>query len=46
MMLQANSLPDPTLMLEHFKLVLDGRVSPWLMWEKHPVTLLAAGLAA
>jgi nitrogen regulatory protein PII-like uncharacterized protein len=46
MMLQANSLPDPTLMLEHFKLVLDGRVSPWLMWEKHPVTLLGTGLAA
>ena len=28
MMLQANSLPDPTLMLEHFKLVLDGPRQP------------------
>ena len=45
MMLQANSLPDPTLMLEHFKLVLDGRVSPWLLWEKHPVALVGDGLA-
>ena len=33
-------------MLEHLKLVLDGRVSPWLMWEKHPVSLAATGLLA
>ena len=46
MMLQANALPDPTLMAEHLKLVLDGRVSPWLMWEKHPVSLLGTGLVA
>jgi hypothetical protein len=46
MMLQASSLPDPTLMLEHLKLVLDGRVSPWLMWEKHPVSLVGTGLLA
>jgi hypothetical protein len=46
MMLQANSIPDPTLMLEHLKLVLDGRISPWLMWEKHPVSLLGTGFAA
>jgi hypothetical protein len=39
MMLQASSLPDPAVMLEHVSLVLDGRVSPWLMWEKHPATL-------
>jgi hypothetical protein len=44
MMLQATSLPDPTLMLEHLKLVLNGRVSPWLMWEKHPVSLATAGV--
>jgi hypothetical protein len=46
MMLQADSLPDPTLMLEHLKLVLHGRVSPWLMWEKHPVSLAATGVLA
>jgi hypothetical protein len=46
MMLQANSLPDPTLMLEHVKLVLDGRVSPWLLWEKDPVALVGTGLLA
>ena len=31
-------------MLEHLKLVLHGRVSPWLMWEKHPVSLAATGV--
>jgi len=46
MMLQADSLPDPTLVLEHLKLVLQGRVNPWLMWEKHPVSLAATGLLA
>jgi hypothetical protein len=46
MMLQANSLPDPSLLLEHVKLALEGRVSPWLIWEKHPVSLLGAGLVA
>ena len=44
MMLQANSLPDPTLMLEHVKLVLNGRVSPWLLWEKDPVALAGTGV--
>ena len=46
MMLQAQSLPDPTLMLEHLKLVLHGRVSPWLMWERHPVALAATAVLA
>ena len=36
MMLQASSMPDPNLMMEHLRLVLDGRVSPLLLWEKHP----------
>ena len=43
MMLQASSLPDPNLMLEHVQLVLDGRVSPLLLWEKHPVALAGNG---
>jgi hypothetical protein len=46
MMLQANSMPDPTVMLEHARLVLDGRVSPWLLWEKHPATLVVTVLLA
>lgn len=46
MMLQASSLPDPTLMMEHAKLVLDGRVSPRLLWEKHPAPLVGALVVA
>jgi nitrogen regulatory protein PII-like uncharacterized protein len=46
MMLQANSMPDPTLMMEHLRLVLDGRVSPLLLWEKHPATLVATPFLA
>jgi hypothetical protein len=44
MMLQASSLPDPALAMEHLRLVLDGRVSPWLLWEKHTVSVAIAGL--
>jgi len=33
-------------MLEHVKLVLDGRVSPWLLWEKDPAALVGTGLLA
>ena len=46
MMLQASSMPDPNRMLEHLRLVLDGRVSPLLLWEKHPVTLVATPFLA
>ena len=31
-------------MLEHLRLVLDGRVSPLLLWEKHPVVAGGHGL--
>ena len=33
-------------MLAHTRLVLDGRVSPLLLWEKHGVVLAAAALLA
>ena len=33
-------------MLEHVRLVLDGRVSPLLLWEKHPVLLVATAFLA
>ncbi|HZT48487.1 MAG TPA: hypothetical protein VFA64_10980 [Hyphomicrobiaceae bacterium] len=46
MMLQASSLPDPAAMLEHLNLVVDGRVSPWLIWEKHPATLAGTAVLA
>ena len=46
MMLQASTVPDPTVLLEHAQLVLDGRVKPLLLWEKHPVAIGAVGFIA
>jgi hypothetical protein len=44
MMLQASSLPDVAQLMDHAQLVLDGRVSPWLLWEKHPLAIAASGI--
>ena len=47
MMLQAGSLlPDPATLTAHARLVLDGRVSPLLLWEKHGLVLVAIPLLA
>ncbi len=44
MMLQVSALPDPSVILEHIRQAVDGRVSPVLLWEKHGYTLAAAAL--
>ncbi len=44
MMLQANSMPDVSQLVDHARLVIDGRVSPLLLWEKHPLTIVASGV--
>lgn len=36
MMLKADTVPDPFAAFEHARLVTDGKVSPILLWEKHP----------
>lgn len=46
MMLRTESLPDPVAIGSDFGLVLDGRVSPILLWEKHPVVLSLMALLA
>jgi hypothetical protein len=46
MMLASDVVPDPWLIADHARLVLDGRVRPWLLWEKHPVFVVAMGLLA
>jgi hypothetical protein len=46
MMLYVMSVPEPAVLLMHARLVLDGRVSPVLLWEKHAVVLVLAGLLA
>ncbi|NJR31333.1 hypothetical protein HC762_00920 [bacterium] len=46
MMLQVASLPDPGAVIGHIRLVLDARVSPILLWEKHGVVLAAVAVLA
>jgi nitrogen regulatory protein PII-like uncharacterized protein len=48
MMLQASSsfLPDPSVLLAHVRLVVDGRVSPILLWEKDGIALVIAAVLA
>ena len=40
MMLRTSSLPSPAAISADFGLVLDGQVSPVLLWEKHSVLLV------
>jgi hypothetical protein len=46
MMLQVASALDPSVPLAHTKLVLDGRVSAVLLWEKHTSALVVAAILA
>jgi hypothetical protein len=43
MVLRADSLLDLVTLPQDVQLVADGRVSPILMWEKHPIATLIAG---
>ena len=45
MMLQTSTVPDPTALFAHAQLVLDGRVSPLLLWEKHARVAFGGGSA-
>jgi hypothetical protein len=40
-MLRSSTAFDPTAIVADFRLVADGRVSPILMWEKHPAAIVA-----
>ncbi len=44
MMLRADSLPNPALIRSDFGLVMDGEISPLLLWEKHALLLTFASL--
>ncbi|WP_291003800.1 hypothetical protein [Hyphomicrobium sp.] len=46
MMLRTGATFDPTAISEDVRLVVDGRVSPILLWEKHPALIVAALLLA
>ncbi len=42
MMLRTNASLDASAIVEDFGLISDGRVTPILMWEKHPIVIVAA----
>lgn len=42
MMLRANAALNPAAIVEDVRLVTGGRVSPILLWEKHPVVIVMA----
>jgi hypothetical protein len=44
MMLRADSGFDPQRLQEDVRLVLDGKVKPVLMWDRHPVAVYGAGV--
>jgi nitrogen regulatory protein PII-like uncharacterized protein len=46
MMLRSDAVPDPFVAIEHARYVMDGKVSPILLWEKHPAFVGAALLIA
>lgn len=41
MMLREGGLADPATVLDDFRLAWEGRVSPVLLWESHPVVIVA-----
>lgn len=45
MMLRTNSVLDPAVIVKDARLVVDGRISPILLWDKHPVVIVGALLA-
>jgi nitrogen regulatory protein PII-like uncharacterized protein len=46
MMLKSDAVPDPWAVAAHTQLVLDGKVSPILLWEKHNVFVITAAILA
>jgi hypothetical protein len=46
MMLRTNATLDAGAILDDLDLVADGRVTPILLWEKHPLVIVAALIAA
>jgi vacuolar-type H+-ATPase subunit E/Vma4/nitrogen regulatory protein PII-like uncharacterized protein len=44
MMLASDTVPDPWQVAAHAQLVIDGKVSPILLWEKHNVFVVTAAI--
>jgi nitrogen regulatory protein PII-like uncharacterized protein len=43
MMLKSDGVPDPFAAIEHARYVMDGKVSPTLLWEKNPWFVAVVG---
>lgn len=46
MMLASDTVPDPWQVATHARYVMDGKVAPILLWEKHPAFVGAAAALA
>ncbi len=46
MMLKSEGVPDPFAALENARYVMDGKVSPILLWEKNPVFVATVAVLA
>ncbi len=46
MMLRSDVVPDPWVVAEHARFVMDGKVAPILLWEKHPVFIVTLALVS
>lgn len=46
MMLRPTTGISPKVFVEDARLVWEERVNPWLLWYRHPVAVVASGLAA
>jgi nitrogen regulatory protein PII-like uncharacterized protein len=44
MMLRSDVVPDPWVVAEHVRFVMDGKVAPVLLWEKHPIFVVSVGM--
>jgi hypothetical protein len=44
MMLESSAVPNPSVVLAHTQLVLDGRIAPRLLWEKHAFAVMIAAV--
>jgi hypothetical protein len=46
MMVSSDVVPDPWQVAAHTRQVIDGKVAPILLWERHPAFVIAAGVFA
>jgi len=43
-MLTDHNVLNVGAVIRHVELVWDGEVRPWLLWQRHPAVIIAAGV--